>query len=265
MGSATTIRARILVKAHPQPSKTYQETVCVAAVTEDGSRMLRLYPIRYRRLPKEAQFDRFDLVELRVELSKNDHRPESLHVEEDSIRILERGSALRPETKVQLWKQHVAPSLTALKAENRSNRRSLGIIKPDPGSVRFYVKTVDQGDDRDREANASMFEQAALFETELPKLKPSGYLFGYRFTSAGVTHEQIIHDWEVQTAYFYYQRKYGERALDMLKENYQTVIPGQNLHLIQGTMKAHPTNFIIIGLLRSQVSPEQMDAQLSLL
>lgn len=261
MGSASIVRARILVKAYPQASKTYQETVCVAAVTEDGSEMLRLYPIRYRQLPEAARFQRFDLVEMAVERPRDDHRPESRHVIEDSIHIVQKGSQLRDETKVTLWKQHVAPSLSALRAENKATRRSLGIVKPDPGSVRFYFKPVDQGDAKDQEASASVFQQAALFETQLPQLKPSGYLFGYRFTSDGVEHKQIIHDWEVQTAYFQYRRKYGERALEVLTEQYQSIIPGNNLHLIQGTMKAHPHNFIIIGLLRTQVSPEELDNQ----
>jgi len=40
-------RACVLVKAYPQRSQKYEETVCVAAVTEDH-RLLRLYPVRFR-------------------------------------------------------------------------------------------------------------------------------------------------------------------------------------------------------------------------
>ena len=49
-------RIRILVKALPQPSTKHEETVCCAGVTEDGRELLRLYPIRYRRLPKGDQY-----------------------------------------------------------------------------------------------------------------------------------------------------------------------------------------------------------------
>src|SRR5690348_807429 len=87
-------RVRILVKAYPQPSRTYEETVCVAAVSEDGRQMLRLFPIRYRNLPKDRQFDRFDLVDLVLETPRDDHRPESRHVVEDSIRVVESGRDL---------------------------------------------------------------------------------------------------------------------------------------------------------------------------
>ena len=40
-------RVHILVKAFPQPSTKHEETVCCAGVTEDGRKLLRLYPIRY--------------------------------------------------------------------------------------------------------------------------------------------------------------------------------------------------------------------------
>ena len=35
----------------------------------------------------------------------------------------------------------------------------------------------------------------------------------------------------------------------------------RNLHFILGTTKAHPQTFVIIGLLRSPVSPEELDKQ----
>ena len=59
--------------------------------------MLRLYPIRFRRLPPEHQFDRFDLVEMTA-TKASDSRPESFRVDEGSIRLIERGinSPMRP-------------------------------------------------------------------------------------------------------------------------------------------------------------------------
>ena len=79
-----TLRVRILVKAFPQPSKAHEETVCCAGVTEDGRELLRLFPIRFRRLPREHQFDRFDLVQMTA-TKASDPRPESFRVDEGSI------------------------------------------------------------------------------------------------------------------------------------------------------------------------------------
>ena len=194
-----TLRVRILVKAFPQPSKAHEETVCCAGISEDGTELLRLFPIRFRRLPKEHQFDRFDLVEMTA-TKASDPRPESYRVDEASIRLLERDT-LSDEAKVRLW--------------------------------------------------------------QLPLEKPE-LAFGYRFTSGGHSHDPLIHDWEVQEAYRQYKRRYGDAALDHLTRMYGETIPARNLHLVMGTMLAHPRTFIIIGLLRSGFDPQELAKQGSL-
>ena len=45
---------------------------------------------------------------------------------------------------------------------------------------------------------------------------------------------------------------------------YGETIPARNLHLIIGTMLAHPRTFIIIGLLRSGLDPAELARQASL-
>src|SRR3990172_7060301 len=64
---------RILVKAFPQPSQKHEETVCCAGITVDTEELARLYPIRYRRLAKANQFDRFDLVEMTITRATDDY------------------------------------------------------------------------------------------------------------------------------------------------------------------------------------------------
>lgn len=251
----------MLVKAYPQPSQKYEETVCVAAISEDGREMLRLYPIRYRHLPKDRQFDRFDLIEMDAERPRDDHRPESRHVDEDSIRIVGQGKDLSDVAKVQLWKPHVAPSLKALHADNKSSKRSFGIVKPDPGSLKFFIEKEEEAEADDRAINRAAFEQVSMFEQPLAKLPAPEYAFGYRFTSDGHAHRHYLHDWEVQAAYIAYTKRYGDKALDMLRQEYGERIPTRNPHFIMGTMKAHPQTFIIIGVLRSGVAPEDLDRQ----
>jgi hypothetical protein len=133
---------RILVKAFPQHSEKYAETVCCAGVTDEG-RLIHLYPITYRRLAKENQFNRYDLIEATLTKASNDARPESFRVDHDSIRILERGNKLADASKVRLWQPHIALSLTALEEEHRTNGRSLGIIHPDPASMKFSWRNAE--------------------------------------------------------------------------------------------------------------------------
>jgi hypothetical protein len=70
-------------------------------------------------------------------------------------------------------------------------------------------------------------------------------------------------DWEVQAAYLAYLKRYGtrEEALRMLAGEYGERIPTRHPHFIMGTMKLHPRIFILIGLLRTGVDPEELAKQ----
>jgi hypothetical protein len=70
----------------------------------------------------------------------------------------------------------------------------------------------------------------------------------------------------VQAAYSAYLKRYGsqEEALKMLDQEYGTRIPTRHPHFIMGTMKLHPRNFILIGLLRTGLDPDELAKQGSL-
>ena len=159
----------ILVKAFPQPSQQYEETVCCAGITEDGREMLRLYPIRYRRLNRSQKFDRYDLVALETFQPTSDPRPESVRVIEDSIAIIA-GRTLPKSKRFKLWLPFVANSLEALQQENIKTGRSLGIICPDPASVRFSWKAAVDASEEERE-NLRVGRQVMLLEQELTPLQ----------------------------------------------------------------------------------------------
>lgn len=263
MGLAVKERALVLVKAYPQPSQKYEETVCCAGVNAQGQ-FLRLYPIRFRHLPSDKKFDRWDVLEFEGARPVDDHRPESRHVNEDTIRIVQSRSQIDEAQRVRLWLPHVAASVTALREENQKTSRSLGIVRPDVGSVKFRMRKLKDSNQEDIALRA-MFQQFSLIESKPLAAMPVEYEFSYRFTSAGVPHEMKIHDWEVQAAYFAYKAKYGAQALTVLQEEYEHHIPARNLHFVMGTMKAHPRQFIVIGLLRSTVMPEDVARQGSLI
>jgi hypothetical protein len=165
---------RILVKAFPQHSDKYQETVCCAGVTDDAQ-LIRLYPITYRRLAQENQFNRYDLIEATLTKASNDGRPESYRVDHDSIKVIEHSTGLSHAGKVRLWQPHILPSLTALEEEHRANGRSLGIIQPDPASLKFSWRDAEPEDKEDTRS-----VQASLFEQPLRPLEPPEFTFFYR-------------------------------------------------------------------------------------
>src|SRR3954468_3205994 len=77
-------RAVVLIKALPQPSRTYGETVCCAGATADGQ-WKRLFPVRFRHLRGDSSFARWDWVRFSDRPPTRDKRSESCHVYEDSI------------------------------------------------------------------------------------------------------------------------------------------------------------------------------------
>lgn len=142
--------------------------------------------------------------------------------------------------KVKLWKPFIAPSLKTLLEENKANGRRFGVVKPDPGNLKFFIEKEADTNTDDRAINQAAFQQVSLFEAPLAKLPSMEDSFGYRFTSDGHPHRHYIHDWEAQAAYLAYRRRYGDNALEMLQQDYGQNIPARNPHLIMGTMKAHP-------------------------
>jgi len=256
-------RACVLVKAYPQPSKQYEETVCVAAVTED-SRLLRLYPIRFRHLDPSRRFERFDWLEIEMTKATEDPRPESFRVKEDTITILKRGREATPEERAKLWLPCVVPSLTSLHEAQRETHKSLGIVRPDPGSIRFKFQRIDKAVQEEREAIQDVYRaQQSLLEDSLEKLPAPEYAFRYWFTSDGHEHSMQLHDWEVEATYHAYKRRYGspEKALEKMVEYYEQIAPARNLHLIMGNMHKRPYQFIVIGVLRTTADLGQVDAQ----
>lgn len=253
----------VLVKAYPQRSQKYEETVCVAAVTEDH-RLLRLYPVRFRHFEQSKRFVRFDWLELEVTRPSDDSRPDSFRMKEDSLRIVKRKADMTPEECAELWKPCVSPSLTALEEQQQANGTSLGIIRPDPESVRFRFNPIDKLKPEDQEEIQQVYqEQQSLLEEPLKKLPDQEYVFRYEFSSGGRQHSMTIHDWEVQATYEQYQKRYGskQKALEMMVDYYERWAPKMNLHFMMGTMHKRPWQFIIIGVLRTTADLDQVDAQ----
>lgn len=194
---------------------------------------------------------------------REDLRPESNKVVEDSIHIVSPQPKTTPKFRTQLWARFVSSSFETLKNEQQATGKSLGIIAPDAGSVRFRWRKTKDTDDSERELASDLRQQISLLEPSLKHLPDPEYLFFLEFESAGKRHRMQIHDWEVQASYANYLRLYGDQALTMMKQKWES-FENEHLHLIMGTQGSRPKQFMIIGLLRSQIDPGlfQADAQL---
>ena len=71
------VRVLVTVKAYPQPSSNYGETVCVAGIRlGTGAQWIRLYPVTFGELELADRFKKYQIVDLRV-FRSSDPRPES--------------------------------------------------------------------------------------------------------------------------------------------------------------------------------------------
>ncbi|WP_433675956.1 hypothetical protein [Microbacterium gorillae] len=86
-------RARVLitVKAAPEPSSTYGDTVCVAGIRTDGAHpeWIRLYPFPFRWMPERVRFKKYDVIEVDVHRGTRDDRRESYRPDIQSIEIVD--------------------------------------------------------------------------------------------------------------------------------------------------------------------------------
>jgi hypothetical protein len=196
-----------------------------------------------------------------LEKDTRDFRPESAKVSEGSIRILHPGQKLSDRDKVKLWKPFISESLPDLEGRRAHEHVSIGIVRPDPDSLRFYWKPAAEEERDDEALMRSVVAQNSLFEKSLRRLQAPEYSFRYKFTSGGKDYDRKLTDWEVYAAWYKYKNRYGDSALEQLHEMYQNDLPKRNLHFFLGTVKAHPHQFIIIGLLRTPEDLGHVDAQ----
>lgn len=85
----STLRVLITVKAAPNPSAQYGETVCVAGLRVDPGHegWVRLYPINFRFLEEDLKFKKYDVIEVDAKPSRNDNRRESWNPAMNSLRF----------------------------------------------------------------------------------------------------------------------------------------------------------------------------------
>lgn len=250
--SHTVRRVLVTVKTYPNPSRKYQETVCVAGVDVETGDWLRLYPIPFRDLKAWQQFRKYSVIEVRVQKSTADTRPESFKVDRDSIKVVEWLDTRQKWAKRRaVVLRRPATSLCALRAAQRATRTSLGVVKPE--AVEF---TVEPEDVSSREAKRAFYDQTRIFDGAHVPIEPIPYRFVYRFRCADEArcrgHALSIRDWEIMQ---HYRRMRGQEesessALAKVRQKWldELCAEGKDTHFYVGNTMAHPTSFLVLGV-----------------
>ncbi|MEV5328473.1 hypothetical protein AB0K67_30475 [Nonomuraea sp. NPDC052634] len=207
------LKLLIVVKAAPNPSQAYGETVCVAALRLDleKNQWVRLYPINFRALEDPNAFQKYDIVTVDAKPALADPRYESWR---PIMPTLQKVGHLGGWAKRLPWvADHVEGSMCDLLDAVRSNppARSLAAIhprqidgldiEPHPGWTPEEQAKIDA-----YLRQESLFDSGPRTALEAPRFKA---WYRYRcHTRSCKGHRQGVLDWE----FVAHQRRLG--ALD---------------------------------------------------
>jgi hypothetical protein len=222
------LRVLITVKAAPNPSERYGETVCVAGISADLAKpgWIRLYPINFRELPSDDRFRKYDIVRVAAKPARQDLRRESWKPLTDTIvteHHLDGWQRRRP------WVDpYLEDSMCRLNRNARAvaAAQSLALVRPlrldgidvelHPGWTAAEQRKID-----------AYVGQLDLFATQdRTPLQPPRFKAAYRYRCyepgcAG--HRQGIIDWELVA----FQRRLARLQDDELRRAIETKFFGE--------------------------------------
>lgn len=256
------LRLLILVKTQPTFSNKYLETVCTAGITENGD-WRRIYPIPFRFLEGEEQYQKYQWIECDVELNPRDSRPESRKLSGISGRIIT-GDKISTKDSWSARRHVIEKSLfytnkRLMLSGSQNNTLSLCTFKPTQIDG-FDFEPCEREYTKEEDAAWRVYyqqEKLGLFENEkkeLPRQKMP-YKFYYKFTDDdGVPSRLQILDWELASLYWRYSKN-EEEALEKVRKKYgeEFLSADKELHFFMGTrlgdqMKKSPNPWSIIGV-----------------
>lgn len=244
----------VTVKAYPNPSKKYGETVCVAGIDLDANKWIRLYPVPYRDLDNDKKFPKYSIIEVMAVKSKDDHRPESYKVDADSIKVIDHidtGKKRDWEQRKKYVLPTVSTSMCEILKRSQESDLSLGAFKPK--NVDFIVKKASKVDEDERQ---SCYAQLSFLNRSKNAPEAIPFDFRYRFFCENEPicsgHNLQIIDWEIGQTYRDWSWKYKpqELLLEKIKEKWLTQMCSdkRNTHFFVGNMKRRRDTFMVLGV-----------------
>lgn len=243
------------MKAYPNPSHLYAETVCCAGVDLDTGRWVRMYPITFRRLAGK-QFAKFQEIACLAKSPRDDTRPESLRVAQESIERVGEPMPAGPAgwTRRMARLPQPAQSLEEILAARKEKGSSLGMFRPRE-VLGLTKEKADPWTDKQKEfLRQQTLPLGEAVARELNELEQIPWKFRYRFTcddtACNKEHRLLIIDWEIGAAYRRWVQEYGDGWEAKLREMFEQDLPARDLHLVVGNAQAHPDAFMVVGLVR---------------
>jgi hypothetical protein len=253
MPTPETKRILVTVKAYPNPSKKYVETVCCAGIDTDTLQWIRIYPIPYRDLDESQKFKKYTVIEARCWKASDDHRAESYKIDSDSICLLSHLDTKKDknwEARKQIVLPTISPSFCKI-FEETAQGKSLGAFKP--SAIDFYWKKSAKDNEDAREA---CYAQLSFWDKTKKAIEPIPFDFYYSFKCFGEPncpgHQLPIIDWEIGQAYRDWRYKYKncDILLEKIKERWLTRMCAEknDVYFYVGNMQRFRDNFMVLGV-----------------
>ncbi len=255
MATLLTKRVLITVKAYPNPSKTYGETVCCAGIDVETLQWVRLYPVPFRDLDSSQKFKKYTIISVQCWKAPDDHRVESYKINMNSIEPL---SHLDTKQKWESRKKIVVPTVSSsfcsILTDTEKNK-SLGIFKPRDIGFSWQKATLEN--EAKREA---CYAQLSFFDTKKGAIEQIPFDFYYQFKCGGCPdcpgHRLSIIDWEIGQAYrdWRYKYKSQELLLQKIRERWLDRICSEenDVYFYVGNMKRFRDHFMVLGVFYPQ-------------
>lgn len=258
-------RVLISVKTYPNPSIKYDELVCNAGFLETGE-WVRIYPVKFRALPYDQQYSKYDWIELDLVKNSSDFRQESFRPRlgiDGEIKTVGKMTTGRKRDWAERKRFALNEVFTSMQelinlAKTKNVWKSLATIKP-----KEIVKFEIQEDEREWKPKIlEGLKQMSLFapqeqNRELQVVRKLPYKYYYHLLTEGDNRPRrmMIEDWEIGALYWNCLAKTeGDEvaANRLVRKKFEEELLSKDLHLFVGTTKANhmkaPNPFVIIGV-----------------
>ncbi|MCG5469572.1 hypothetical protein LADH09A_003487 [Micromonospora sp. LAH09] len=243
------------MKAAPNPSARYGETVCVGALGMDPpwTGWIRLYPVHYRDLDDDGKFHKYDIIHVDALPASQDQRRESWKPIVDTI-TTERHIASR-QSRRNLLDPLVEDSMCWLNKQARDDRsaRSIALIRvADISSLQ--VKRHPGWSAEDRKKIAGYLNQLDLLEpAKRSPLQAPRFTGAYRYRCADrhcSGHQQTLWDWEFVALQRRLDQLTDAEAAEQLRNKFLTQLcaADRDVAFYVGNQAARPQSFSIGGV-----------------
>lgn len=258
-------RVLITVKAYPLPSRSYDELVCTAGITDKGE-WIRIYPVPFRFLKDEGQYSKYQWVDINLKKASKDFRPESYSPDDTSLEDMDIIETVDTSRKWRKRKQlvledgpKVYTSMSELIEDSKDPKNvSLATFKP------TKITGLEYEEEREwSEGLQKNLQQTDLFDERGGKgdkdiVQKLPFKFYYKLEDENEKPSRMmIEDWEIGALYWNCLKNADgneEVALQKVREKYFDTFTKKNyIHLFLGTtLQYHRRRmnnpFVIIGV-----------------